>query len=145
MDLKRKASGLDGSDYDEPSAKTLTTSQLTTAKEFTTPQPTTTNVLECMLDLMAFSGPNIERSLRLERIDAYMLIGKLNQLVCVHLPGNVRSLFDSGLYAPSCTNCCGGKNVGQAAHRLATGMQCTEKAAEEGSIQGISCSDHRKK
>ena len=27
---------------------------------------------------------------------AYMLIGKLNQLVCVHLPGNVRRLFDSG-------------------------------------------------
>ena len=43
MDLKRKASGLGGSDYDEPSAKTLTTSQLTTAKEFTTPQPTATN------------------------------------------------------------------------------------------------------
>ena len=46
MDLKRKASGLGGSDDDEPSAKKLTTSQLTTAKEFTTPQPTTTNDAE---------------------------------------------------------------------------------------------------
>ena len=108
------------------------------------------DVLECMLDSASLSGPKVPTVIREARQDTYMLIGKLYRLCWAHLPGNVTQLVDSGplavMFLTACggrefLSTCGSKNVPQAERRVATNRQSSEKAAEDGSIQGSSCSD----